>query len=128
MTRSDVSHPLDDPEPNAAFEMHHQSVCRTLRKREGGFTLSALFLSFQLLLEQQDSTLTDIASTVGLLREQAKVIGQEVSEQTLFLTDLDSQVDMTSSRLAKAQRKMDKFMRDNSSTHAIHSSHKRFIV
>ncbi|GAA5849411.1 hypothetical protein JCM5353_001079 [Sporobolomyces roseus] len=88
------SHPLDDPEADADFEVQHQS----------------------LLLQQQDSTLTDIASTVGLLREQAKVIGQEVSEQTQFLSELDTQVDSTSSRLAKAQRKMDKFMRDNSSS------------
>ncbi|GAA5881430.1 hypothetical protein JCM16303_005646 [Sporobolomyces ruberrimus] len=69
-----------------------------------------------LLVEQQDRTLTDIAGTVGLLREQARVIGTEVFEQNSMLDDLDRQVDSTTSRLARAQRRMDSFMKDNSSS------------
>ncbi|GAA5825429.1 hypothetical protein JCM10212_001608 [Sporobolomyces blumeae] len=85
----------DEPDDaNAEFEMQQQS----------------------LLLEQQDRTLTDISGTVGMLREQAKVIGQEVFEQTGMLDELDHQVDSTSSRLARAQRKMDRFLKDNSSS------------
>ncbi|GAA6013042.1 hypothetical protein JCM11491_000950 [Sporobolomyces phaffii] len=100
-TANRFSDPLADSKPgvesedsHAEFEMHHQS----------------------LLMEQQDRTLTDIADTVGLLREQARVIGTEVFEQNAMLDELDQQVDSTSSRLAKAQRRMDKFMRDNSSS------------
>jgi len=32
-------------------------------------------------MEQQDRTLTDISGTVGLLREQAHLMGREVFEQ-----------------------------------------------
>ncbi|GAA5961838.1 hypothetical protein JCM3765_004091 [Sporobolomyces pararoseus] len=85
---------LEAGDPNAEFEMQHQS----------------------LLMEQQDRTLTDIAGTVNLLREQARVIGTEVHEQNTMIDELDQHVDSTSSRLAKAQRKMDKFMKDNSSS------------
>ncbi|GAA5913931.1 uncharacterized protein JCM6883_000123 [Sporobolomyces salmoneus] len=85
---------LEAGDPNAEFEMQHQS----------------------LLMEQQDRTLTDIAGTVNLLREQARVIGTEVYDQNRMIDELDQHVDSTSSRLAKAQRKMDKFMRDNSNS------------
>ncbi|GJN89314.1 hypothetical protein Rhopal_002294-T1 [Rhodotorula paludigena] len=48
-----------ETDPNAEFEMQHQT----------------------LLMEQQDRTLTDISGTVGLLREQAHLMGREVFEQ-----------------------------------------------
>ncbi|GAA5929662.1 Tlg1p [Sporobolomyces koalae] len=83
-----------DRDPDAEFEQQHQS----------------------LLMEQQDRTLTDIAGTVGLLREQARVIGTEVGEQNALLDELDQQADSISSRLAKAQRQMDRFLRDNSAS------------
>lgn len=84
------------------------------------------------MMEQQDRTLTDISGTVGLLREQAQLMGREVYEQNqcvdlqpflpltltlLFcrlLDELDQHVDSTSSRLAKAQKRMDRFVRENS--------------
>ncbi|GEM07301.1 syntaxin 6 [Rhodotorula toruloides] len=81
-------------DPNSAFEAQHQT----------------------LLMEQQDRTLTDIAGTVGLLREQAHLMGREVYEQNQLLDELDQQVDSTSGRLAKAQRRMDRFVRENNST------------
>jgi hypothetical protein len=37
----------------------------------------------KLLISQQDRTLTDISGTVDLLRQQAKVMGQEVAEQNV---------------------------------------------
>ncbi|POY75567.1 hypothetical protein BMF94_1189 [Rhodotorula taiwanensis] len=83
--------PEDDP--NAEFEMQHQS----------------------LLIEQQDRTLTDISGTVGLLREQAHLMGQEVYEQNQMLGEIDEHVDATSSRLAKAQNRMDRFVREHNS-------------
>lgn len=42
----------------------------------------------QLLIEQQDKTLTDISGTVGMLREQARVMGSEVVDQTMFVPHL----------------------------------------
>ncbi|GAA5964128.1 hypothetical protein JCM8115_005355 [Rhodotorula mucilaginosa] len=83
----------EEPDPNAAFEMQHQS----------------------LLIEQQDRTLTDISGTVGLLREQAHLMGQEVFEQNQLISEIDEHVDSTSSRLAKAQNRMDRFVREHNS-------------
>ncbi|KWU42435.1 hypothetical protein RHOSPDRAFT_36044 [Rhodotorula sp. JG-1b] len=78
----------EEPDLNAAFEMQHQS----------------------LLIEQQDRTLTDISGTVGLLREQAHLMGQEV-----IISEIDEHVDSTASRLAKAQNRMDRFVREHNS-------------
>ncbi|BGP39998.1 hypothetical protein JCM10450v2_003978 [Rhodotorula kratochvilovae] len=83
----------EDDDPNAAFEMQHQTI----------------------LMEQQDRTLTDISGTVGLLREQAHLMGREVFEQNRMLEELDDHVDSTAGRLAKAQRRMDRFVRENNS-------------
>ncbi|GAA5987969.1 hypothetical protein JCM10908_007293 [Rhodotorula pacifica] len=85
--------PRNEPDSNAEFEMQHQS----------------------LLIEQQDRTLTDISGTVGLLREQAHLMGQEVFEQNRMLDEIDEHVDSTSSRLAKAQNRMDRFVREHNS-------------
>lgn len=45
-------------------------------------------------MEQQDRTLTDISGTVGLLREQAHLMGREVFEQnqSVFPVSLASRV------------------------------------
>ncbi|GAA6014225.1 hypothetical protein JCM8202_005195 [Rhodotorula sphaerocarpa] len=85
--------PEEGPDPNAEFEMQHQS----------------------LLIEQQDRTLTDISGTVGLLREQAHLMGQEVFEQNQMIGEIDEHVDSTASRLAKAQSRMDRFVREHNS-------------
>ncbi|GAA5978720.1 hypothetical protein JCM11641_006154 [Rhodosporidiobolus odoratus] len=81
----------DESDPNAEFEAQHQT----------------------LLVQQQDRTLTDISGTVGLLRQQAQVMGREVLEQNAMLEDLDDRAERTGSRLAKAQRKMDRFVKDH---------------
>jgi hypothetical protein len=39
----------------------------------------------QLLVQQQDRTLTDISGTVDLLRQQAQIMGREVLEQNAFV-------------------------------------------
>ncbi|TNY20495.1 hypothetical protein DMC30DRAFT_416908 [Rhodotorula diobovata] len=80
-------------DPSADFETQHQTI----------------------LMEQQDRTLTDISGTVGLLREQAHLMGREVFEQNQMIEELDEHVDSTAGRLAKAQRKMDRFVRENNS-------------
>ncbi|GAA5930009.1 hypothetical protein JCM3775_004485 [Rhodotorula graminis] len=92
---SDHSAQGDDGEddPNTDFEMQHQTI----------------------LMEQQDRTLTDISGTVGLLREQAHLMGREVFEQNQMIDELDEHVDSTAGRLAKAQRKMDRFVREHNS-------------
>ncbi|KDE05260.1 hypothetical protein MVLG_04395 [Microbotryum lychnidis-dioicae p1A1 Lamole] len=84
----------EDSDPNADFEMQHQS----------------------LLIEQQDQTLTSISGTVEQLRSQAWTMGQEVYDQNAMLDELDRQVDATGTRLEKAQRKMDRFVKANKSS------------
>ncbi|GAA6012012.1 hypothetical protein JCM10207_003460 [Rhodosporidiobolus poonsookiae] len=88
---SDEDGRAEESDPNAEFEAQHQT----------------------LLVQQQDRTLTDISGTVGLLRQQAQLMGREVLEQNAMLEDLDDRVDRTTSRLEKAQRKMDKFIKEH---------------
>ncbi|KAI5478683.1 hypothetical protein MNV49_004710 [Pseudohyphozyma bogoriensis] len=66
-----------------------------------------------ILMEQQDRTLTDISGTVEMLRQQARVMGDEVRDQNSMLEDLDAHVDRTGTRLEKAQRRMNKFVEAN---------------
>jgi hypothetical protein len=62
--------------------MQHQTVSYNTKDRVGQVRkLTDHCIRTQLLVEQQDRTLTDIAGTVNLLREQARVIGTEVYEQ-----------------------------------------------
>ncbi|KAK4053209.1 hypothetical protein OIO90_003983 [Microbotryomycetes sp. JL221] len=85
---------FDGLQDSEAYEMQHQT----------------------LLLEQQDRTLTDISGTVDMLRQQARVMGQEVYDQNLLLDDIDAHVDSTTNRLGRAQSKMNKFINDNKSS------------
>ncbi|KAL8279257.1 hypothetical protein RQP46_008294 [Phenoliferia psychrophenolica] len=93
-------HPYEDEEDDAnggganQFEMEHQT----------------------LLITQQDRTLTDISGTVGLLREQAKVMGREVFDQNVMLEALEHDVDRTTGRLGKAQKRLQGFIRENQSS------------
>ncbi|GAA5851236.1 hypothetical protein JCM8547_004177 [Rhodosporidiobolus lusitaniae] len=81
----------EESDPNVDFEQQHQT----------------------LLVQQQDRTLTDISGTVDLLRQQAQVMGREVLEQNAMLENLDDRIDHTTSRLTKAQRKMDRFVKEH---------------
>ncbi|SGZ32260.1 BQ5605_C064g12785 [Microbotryum silenes-dioicae] len=107
----------EDSDPNADFEMQHQSVSGIHNGQVGGITSIAVLIevAFQLLIEQQDQTLTSISGTVEQLRSQAWTMGQEVYDQNAMLDELDRQVDATGTRLEKAQRKMDRFVKANKS-------------
>ena len=110
------------------------SRCSTNRCALSFLPLPIANSSSQLLIEQQDRTLTDISGTVDLLREQAKVMGREVLDQNVYvlslpslkcayasrrmLEEMDGHVDGTSNRLAKAQRRMQGFIRENQSMFA----------
>lgn len=69
-----------------------------------------------MLLKRQDETLGTISNVVGVLREQANVMGQEISEQNILLDDLDQQIDLTESKLSKANRKLNRFIEENKSS------------
>ncbi|KAH7098863.1 t-SNARE [Auriculariales sp. MPI-PUGE-AT-0066] len=70
----------------------------------------------QMMIEQQDQTLTSIQGTLHTLAQQAGLIGREVEEHNEMLTDLESGVDRAEGKLAGAMTKMKKFIRETEET------------
>ncbi|CAH7684737.1 hypothetical protein BY996DRAFT_6434463 [Phakopsora pachyrhizi] len=66
-----------------------------------------------MMINKQDQTLSTISGVVGVLREQANLMGREIGDQNIMLEDLDEGIDRTESRLSKANRKLNKFVDDN---------------
>lgn len=69
-----------------------------------------------LLIEDQDRLLDGISGTVSTLRQQAGIMGTEILSQVGLLTDLESGVDRSQSRLDRANRRLEEFVRKNKST------------
>ncbi|KAF9513779.1 hypothetical protein BS47DRAFT_1376624 [Hydnum rufescens UP504] len=65
----------------------------------------------QMMMHQQDETLTSISGTLTTLAAQAGLIGQETMEQNELLDDLGRGVDGTESKLSGAMKKMQRFIR-----------------
>jgi len=65
----------------------------------------------QMMMHQQDETLTSISGTLTTLATQAGLIGQETMEQNELLDDLGRGVDETESKLSGAMKKMQRFIR-----------------
>ncbi|GJJ15031.1 hypothetical protein Clacol_009305 [Clathrus columnatus] len=70
----------------------------------------------QMLMQQQDQTLTSISGTLNTLAEQAGLMGQEIMEHNEMLDDLEANVDKTDDKLGSAMKKMQKFIRDTEET------------
>ncbi|KIJ36942.1 hypothetical protein M422DRAFT_69539 [Sphaerobolus stellatus SS14] len=70
----------------------------------------------QMIMQQQDHTLTSISGTLTTLAEQAGLIGQEVGEHNEMLHDLEANVDRTDNKLSGAMKRMQKFIRDTEET------------
>ncbi|KAI9635452.1 t-SNARE [Dioszegia hungarica] len=70
----------------------------------------------QTLMRRQDDTLGVISGTLHTLASQAGLIGNEVNEQSEMLDDLSTRVDTTDSRLRKATRQLNDFIRRNEET------------
>lgn len=66
----------------------------------------------QMMLQQQDQTITSIAGTLNTIAQQAGLMGSEIREHNEMLDDLDRGVDRTDSKLSDAMRKMRKFVRE----------------
>ncbi|KAF8609184.1 hypothetical protein BDV93DRAFT_484557 [Ceratobasidium sp. AG-I] len=73
-------------------------------------------LEQEMEVQRQDSTLETISGTLHTLATQAGLIGQEVGEHTEMLTDLESQVDRSDSKLNSAMKKMKHFIRETEET------------
>jgi len=66
----------------------------------------------QMMIQQQDQTITSIAGTLSTIAQQAGLMGSEISEHNEMLEDLDHNVDRTDSKLSDAMRRMRKFVRE----------------
>ncbi|GAA99508.1 uncharacterized protein L969DRAFT_86768 [Mixia osmundae IAM 14324] len=64
-----------------------------------------------MLMHEQDRTMDSIGGVVGTLKEQASIMGQEIFSQVGLLGELDSHVDRTESRLQRATKRMNDFIR-----------------
>lgn len=64
-----------------------------------------------MLMEQQDSTLNTIGSTINSLKNQAGLLGNEISEQVELITTFDQEVDQSQSRLGRARKRMDEMIK-----------------
>jgi len=68
------------------------------------------------MIRQQDSALDSITGTLATLAQQAGLMGQEISEHTEMLGDLESNVDNSNAKLDTAMKKLKKFIRDTEET------------
>lgn len=69
----------------------------------------------QFYMETQDRMLDSISGTVSTLKAQAGLMGREVLDQVGMLEDLEAGVDRSQSRLDRAQKRMNDFIRANKS-------------
>ncbi|VDC00163.1 unnamed protein product [Peniophora sp. CBMAI 1063] len=69
-----------------------------------------------MIMRQQDETLDTIGGTLTTIQQQAGLIGQEVNEHNVMLSDVERGVDRTDSKLNDAMTKMKKFIRDTEET------------
>ncbi|KAK0444604.1 syntaxin 6, N-terminal-domain-containing protein [Desarmillaria tabescens] len=67
----------------------------------------------QMMIREQDRTIDSIAGTLTNLAHQAGLMGQEIVEHTELLTDLESGVDRTDSKLGNAMSRMRRFIRQS---------------
>ncbi|EPQ52214.1 hypothetical protein GLOTRDRAFT_80431 [Gloeophyllum trabeum ATCC 11539] len=70
----------------------------------------------EMMLRQQDETLDVIGGTLNTLQRQAGLIGSEVAVHNEMLSDLETGVDRTESKLGDAMKRMRKFIRETEET------------
>ncbi|KAG9091843.1 hypothetical protein FS749_016186 [Ceratobasidium sp. UAMH 11750] len=73
-------------------------------------------LEQEMEVQRQDTALDTISGTLHTLAAQAGLIGQEVGEHNELLTDLESQVDRSDSKLNSVMKKMKHFIRETEET------------
>ncbi|CAL1699264.1 unnamed protein product [Somion occarium] len=70
----------------------------------------------QMMIQEQDQTITTISGTLTTIAEQAGLMGQEIGEHNEMLSDLERGVDHTDSKLNTAMSRMKKFIRQTEET------------
>lgn len=69
-------------------------------------------------MQEQDQQLDGVMHTVLNMREIATTMNTELQDQSMLLDDLDEHVDRTSSKLQKAMKRMNHFIKQNEGTEA----------
>ncbi|KAK0490123.1 syntaxin 6, N-terminal-domain-containing protein [Armillaria luteobubalina] len=67
----------------------------------------------QMVIREQDRTIDSISGALSNLAHQAGLMGQEIVEHTELLTDLESGVDRTDTKLNNAMGRMRRFIRQS---------------
>lgn len=76
-----------------------------------------------MLMQEQDQQLDGVMHTVLNMREIATTMNAELQDQSMLLDDLDEHVDRTSSRLQKAMKRMNHFIKQNEGTDQRRQAH-----
>ncbi|TFY70797.1 hypothetical protein EVG20_g2211 [Dentipellis fragilis] len=70
----------------------------------------------QMMIQQQDQTISSISGTLSTLAQQAGLMGREIGEHNEMLGDLEQGVDQSDTKLSSAMRRMRKFVRQTEET------------
>eukprot|EP00041_Stephanoeca_diplocostata_P036465 m.1333534 g.1333534 ORF g.1333534 m.1333534 type:complete len:248 (-) comp24871_c0_seq8:3132-3875(-) len=61
-----------------------------------------------MIMKEQDTQLTEVGETIGVLRNMGNVISDELDDQQVLLEDFEYEMDSTSARLGRVVTKLDK--------------------
>lgn len=79
-------------------------------------TKAAQSVMYQDIIEEQDTVLDTVYTTVNSLREQANVMSRELEDQSYLIEDFDRQVDTAGDKLRRGIKKVDWVVRNNRET------------
>jgi t-SNARE syntaxin family protein len=68
------------------------------------------------ILQEQDTVLDSVYTTVNSLREQANVMSRELEDQSYLIEDFDRQADTTGDKLKRGLKRVDWVVRNNKET------------
>lgn len=73
-------------------------------------------LMYQDVIQEQDTVLDSVYTTVNTLRQQANVMSRELEDQSYLIEDFDRQVDSAGDRLQRGLKRVDWVVRNNRET------------
>lgn len=82
----------------------------------GGPNAGASSLMYQDMIDEQDTVLDGVYTTVNSLREQANVMSRELEDQSYLIEDFDRQVETAGDKLRRGMKKVDWVLRNNRET------------
>lgn len=73
-------------------------------------------LMYQDMIDEQDTVLSSVYTTVNNLREQANVMSRELEDQSHLIEDFDRETDSAGDRLQRGMKKINWVVRNNRET------------